>query len=108
MANLLLAGIIERRPPPRHINMVLVRPNIFEKMSDHKFVKTFRLTKILANDLISKLTPYLPETKRKSALTAETRVSLFHISHIFLIRLVGIMYILYFIFVLYIIFLIIK
>lgn len=75
MANLILAGIIQRRAPPRQINMVLIRPNIIEDMSDRDFIKTFRLTKNLTRSLINELKPHLPETYRKSALSIETRVS---------------------------------
>lgn len=76
MANLFVAGIIERQAPPRQITMVLERPNVFEEISDREFINTFRLSKNMARELINELAPYLPEARRKSALSAETRVSI--------------------------------
>lgn len=54
----------------------LVKQNPFEQLSDARFTKMFRLTKPLVRELIELLTPLLVQPSRRSALTAETKVSI--------------------------------
>lgn len=50
------------------------RENAFE-LTDEKFIKTFRLTKLLVRNLILLLTPFLQAPIRSSAITIELKVT---------------------------------
>lgn len=43
-------------------------------LSDQKFIKLFRLTKEVTNELIDILTPFLQPPSRRSALSVKTKV----------------------------------
>lgn len=52
---------------------ILPRADPFD-LSDVKFVKLFRLTKPLCQNLIETVRPYIQEPNRLSALTVQTKV----------------------------------
>lgn len=52
---------------------VLRRSNPFD-LSDEKFIKLFRLTKPLCENLINIVRPFVHEPPRRSALTVQTKV----------------------------------
>lgn len=51
----------------------VVAEDAFE-LSNNKFIKLFRINKVMADDFIDKLTPFMKEPSRKSALDIPTKV----------------------------------
>lgn len=57
--------------PPRIFH---VRDNPFETSSESRFIKTYRLTTEMTNNLIDLLEPFLISPSRSSALDVQTKV----------------------------------
>lgn len=60
--------------PPRIFHQ---RDDPFAAMSDNKFIRTYRLTKQMASNLIDIVEPHLPQPLRSSALDASVKVNLY-------------------------------
>ncbi|CAI6371033.1 unnamed protein product [Macrosiphum euphorbiae] len=48
--------------------------NVMEELSDHQFLKKFRLSKALVQELIDVLTPYMIEPNRLSSIPIKIKV----------------------------------
>lgn len=47
-------------------------------LPDRQFIKRYRLSKVLAKELITEITPHMPPTLRADALDVETKVKTLH------------------------------
>lgn len=74
-ANLFLINNIEDQVNAiQHVRMIKEKPMDPFMLSDRLFVKSFRLSKYLANQLIEMLRPLIEDANRSSAIDLKTKV----------------------------------
>lgn len=62
--------------PARQINMAI---NPFETLTDQQFVKMFRVSKILAQEIINTVRPFIVQGQSYSAIDLQTKVYMIYL-----------------------------